>query len=232
MDQRVRAADVILICLVVVGVFATFSRAGILAGLLLLFFAIVLRSRRKRALRLVLGGVAISLLIGTFGYFVVGHLQLSEDAEMRVLSLIHEGGLGDYGEDRGATARASLDLAMESPFEGAGVRTIYEMGEGPHNMFIAMMVDYGILGLVAYLAIIIRLTLTARRAPRRSSALIMAVVCWLVIFSFTSHNLFDDSATIPLLGFAIARAWQIRRERLPMRVVEQGFPDRRAPCEY
>ena len=84
-------------------------------------------------------------------------------------------------------------------------------------MFVAMIVDYGIIGLIAYVAVIVRLALIAGRAPRKWSGLVLAVVSWLAIFSFSSHNLLDNAATIPLLGFAIARACQIRYRRLPAR---------------
>ncbi len=74
------------------------------------------------------------------------NLDLSEDATVRVLSLIESGGIGDYEEDRGLTALNSLEIAMENPVTGAGVGTISEMPEGPHNMFLAMMVEYGLVG--------------------------------------------------------------------------------------
>ena len=76
-------------------------------------------------------------------------------------------------------------------------------------MFLAMMVDYGIVGLIVYLVIIIRLILIARRADRNLSGTILFFVGWLVIFSFASHNLLGNTATIPLMGFALARAYQI-----------------------
>ena len=104
---------------------------------------------------------------------------------------------------------AALDLIDEDPVFGAGVQTIYEMPEGPHNMFLAMMVDYGIFGLIVYLVVIIRLILIARRADRDLSGTVLLYVAWLVIFSFASHNLLGDTATIPLMGFALARAYRI-----------------------
>ena len=142
--------------------------------------------------RIVLGGVAISLLAFAFASYVVRNLDLSEDATVRISSLIEGGGVGDYGEDRGLTALASLELAMENPLFGAGVGTIYEMPEGPHNMFLAMMVEYGMVGLVVYLVVIIRLILIARRADRDLSGTILLFVAWLVIFGFASHNLLGN----------------------------------------
>jgi len=229
-DERIRAADVVLICLVVVGVFVTFSRASILAGPVLLTLAIALRASRKQLLRVVLGAVAISLMLATFGFFVLHNFELSKDAEVRVLSLVEEGGVGDYREDRGMAAAESFDLAMESPLTGVGVRTIYDMaGDGPHNMFIAMMVEYGILGLIAYVIVIARLIAIARRAPRKQSALVLVIVAWLIIFSFASHDLLSTAATIPLLGFAIARARQIRDRRFS---AARTIASSRVSCEY
>ena len=126
----------------------------------------------------------------------------------------------------------SLELIREYPVFGAGFRAIYdEMSEGPHNMFVAMMVNYGIGGLIIYLVVIIRLVVTARCAGRDLSGTVWVYVGWLVIFSFASHNLLDDAATIPFMGFALARAFQIeflRKERQFETLISQET----IPCGY
>jgi len=215
---KFRAPDLILTSLVVVGVLATFSRAGILSGLVLLIAAALVRGQRKHVPRIILGGAAISLLAFAFASYVLSNLDLSEDATMRIASLIEEGGIGDYREDRGLTALDSLQLAMESPLTGAGVGTIYEMPEGPHNMFLAMAVDYGLAGFIVYLVVIVRMILIARGADRTLSRIVLFFVAWLVLFSFSSHNLLGNTATITLMGFALARAYQIRYSREARRV--------------
>jgi O-Antigen ligase len=207
---KLRFVDLILMALVVVGVFATFSRAGILAILVLLAAAVVIRVPRQYMTRTVAGAVAISLLVFMFASYVVNNIDLSKDATERIFSLIEAGGVGDYEKDRGVAASNALDLIDESAVFGAGVNTIYEMEEGPHNMFLAMMVDYGVGGLIVYLVVIIRLVITVRRAGRELSGIIWVYVGWLIIFSFASHNLLGQTATIPLMGFALARAYQIQ----------------------
>lgn len=206
--SKIRIVDLILMALVIVGVFATFSRAGILASLVLLPAAALIRVQREYVTRVVVGAVAISLLAFAFFSYVVRDLDLSKDATKRIESLLEVGGVGDYREDRGHAASEALELIGEYPVFGAGFR-IYEMSEGPHNMFLAMMVNYGIGGLIVYLVVIIRLILIARRADRSLSRMVLAFVAWLVIFSFASHNMLDNSATIPFMGFALARAFQI-----------------------
>jgi hypothetical protein len=208
-SAKLGAADLILMVLVLIGVFATFSRAGILASLVLLPAAILMRTQRKHMPRIVLGGLAVSLLVVAFASFVVRNLDLSEDASARVLSLIETGGVGDYGTDRGLTALNSLEIAMENPVLGA-VGTLSEMGEGPHNMFLAMMVEYGLVGLFVYIVMIVRLIQIARRGDRSLSGMVLFFVAWLVIFGFASHTLLGNPETIPLLGFALAQAYRIQ----------------------
>jgi len=230
-SAKFSVADVIVMALVLLGVFATFSRAGILASLVLLPAAVLMRSEGKHIFRIVLAGVAVSLLVFAFASFVVRNLDLSEDATVRFLSLIESGGVGDYGEDRGLTALAALELAMENPLLGAGVGTIFEMPEGPHNMFVAMMVDYGITGLVVYLVMIIRLIQIARRPDRHESRIVLFFVGWLVIFGFASHNLLGNPETIPLMGFALGCAYQIQSSR-KTRPVDAESSRKTTPCTY
>jgi hypothetical protein len=229
---KLRIVDLILIALVVVGVFSTFSRAGIIASLVLITAAALMRVQREAVPRLVVGAVALSLLAFAFSSYVISNLDLSKDATQRIESLLEEGGVGDYERDRGAAMSESLELIREYPVFGAGFRAIYdEMSEGPHNMFVAMMVNYGIGGLIIYLVVIIRLVVTARCAGRDLSGTVWVYVGWLVIFSFASHNLLDDAATIPFMGFALARAFQIeflRKERQFETLISQET----IPCGY
>lgn len=228
---KLGAADLTLISLVVLGVFATFSRGGILAGLVLITAATLMRADRRHLLRIVLGGAAVSLLVFAFASYVVRNLELSEEATEHILSLVESGGVGDYREERGSTALASLELALENPILGAGVGTISQMEIGPHNMFLAMMVEYGAVGLIVYLAMIVRLIQTALRAERGSAGLILFFVAWLVILGFTSHNLLGNPETIPLMGFALGAAYQIRFFGKAGRVEATG-PQKMTSCGY
>jgi O-antigen ligase len=212
-STKFRFADLILMSLVAVGVFATFSRAGILAAMILLTVATAMRARRQQMPRIVAGVVTVTLLAGIFAFYVIHSLDLSSDASIRVFSLTERGGVGDYEEDRGGVALESFELFMQNPLFGLGVGVIAELEEGPHNMFVAMLVEYGVVGLVIYLGIILRLILIARRANRDLSGMVFLFLGWLVIFGLGSHNLLDDTDTMPLFGFALARAYQIQASR-------------------
>ena len=206
---KLRIADLLVTAMALAGVIATFSRGGILAGPLLLAAAVAMRAQTKHMPGIVAGGIALSLLSFGFFSYIFQNLDLSEDASVRVFSLIDSFGVGDYEADRGELAMVSFNLAMESPITGLGAGTISRMVQGPHNMFIAVLVESGMVGVVIYFASIIRLTLVALRAERAYSGRILLVVGWLIVFSFVSHTLLSNAGTIPLLGFAVARACQI-----------------------
>ncbi len=203
---KLTAADLALIGMVIVGVFTTFSRAGILAGALLLATVTLMRIRSEHVPRLVIGGGVIALASAAFISYAVNNLALSEDAIVRVLSLVDSFGIEDYESNRGDTAAASLNLFNRNPVFGTGVRTIYEMVEGPHNMFVAMLVDYGIVGLSLFILVIIRLVIIALGAERDASRGMLFFVAWLIIFGLASHTLLGDTSTLLLFGFALARA--------------------------
>jgi O-antigen ligase len=218
---KLRIVDLILMALVVVGEFATFSRGGILASLVLIPAAALMRVQRKQMLRVVVGGVVMSALTFAFASFVLTNVDLSKDALSRIDSLLTGGGVVNYQRERGTDASNALDVISEYPVFGAGVNTIYNMptGLGPHNMYLAMMVDYGIGGLVLYLVVIVRLIRSACRADRDLSAAVWLYAAWLVIYSFHSHNLLDQTTTMPLMGFVLARAFQIELLRKERRLV-------------
>jgi O-antigen ligase len=150
--------------------------------------------------------------------FVINSLELSEDALSRILSLSEKGGFGDYQDDRGSAAAYAFELGKSSPIFGLGVRTTLEMLEGPHNMFIAMFVNYGVVGFIIYVLTILRLIAIAYGSGIDYSKFLWLFCGWLILFSFASHNLIDDTATMPLFGFALAQACQIRAIKQSKRV--------------
>src|SRR5262245_28893699 len=103
---NLRLVDLILMTLIAIGVFATFSRTGILATLILLTGLALSRVGRENVIRIVIGLVAVSSIAFALGSYVVDNLDLSQDAASRISSLIVAGGVGDFEKDRGAAASA------------------------------------------------------------------------------------------------------------------------------
>ncbi|MEO8216235.1 MAG: O-antigen ligase family protein [Acidobacteriota bacterium] len=210
---KLTIADFLAVSMVGVGVFTTFSRTGILLAVVLLSAAMVARTEPKHVVRVAFIAAAGAVFCLTFAFLVLQHVKLSGDAAVRIASLIERGGIGDYEKDRGEVAMVALNIGLEHPILGAGLGTIFEMPVGPHNMFVAMFVDYGIFGLLAYVLVLARLVIISWHADRKWSALLWFLAAWHVGFSFASHNLLSDAETIPLLGFAISRACQVKDMR-------------------
>jgi O-antigen ligase len=210
---RLTPADFLLMTLLVIGVFTTFSRASILALALLLGAITYIRLQRGDVPRLIGGFFILSVVAGLFIAYVLRNIELSDAAVVRIVSLLTQWGVGDYEQDRMYAINASMELISKSPILGAGPGTMYELPEGPHNMFVAMMLDYGLVGLGLYTAIILRLVWSARRARKQMAWPLWTFVGWMTIFSLVSHNLLDYIAYIPLLGFALVGAYRAQEAR-------------------
>lgn len=209
---KFKAADFLVVILVVIGVFATFSRTGIITSVILLTTLLAMRAQARHIPRIIGGAVLISVLAASFIYYVFHNVALSGDATQRIQSLVEGGGVGDYQRDRGLLVLEWMEVYWEHPIAGGGVNTIFEGTDGPHNMFIAMMVDYGIIGLIAYLALIVRLLALSRRGEPELSRFILLFAGWMILFSFASHNLLGNAATIVLLAVVVARAYRIEKD--------------------
>jgi hypothetical protein len=201
--------DYSIIFLALIGVFSTFSRSAILACFVLFVFAIILRSKVKHFVQLFAGLFSIALVVSVLLIYVFQNIEFSSDAMVRITSMLEKGGIGDYRDSRGDIALYALNMALNEPLLGVGVRTIYEMIEGPHNMFVAMMVDYGVMGVLIYIYFIFRLVFVANGSGSELAVALWLFCGWLILFSFSSHNILGNTATMPLFGFVMARVYQI-----------------------
>lgn len=206
---KLSAADFIIMFLALIGVFSTFSRSAILACFVLFVIAIILRSKVKHFLQLFGGLVSIAVVTSLVLTYTFQNIEFSSDAMVRITSMLEKGGIGDYRDSRGDAALHALDMALNDPLLGVGVRTIYEMIEGPHNMFVAMMVDYGVMGVLIYIYFIFRLVFVANGSGSELAVALWLFCGWLILFSFSSHNILGNTATMPLFGFVMARVYQI-----------------------
>lgn len=204
------ATDLLMTALVTLGVIATFSRTGILASVVLLTGAIVMRAKPRHVPRIIGGAIVIALLAAGFVTYVIRNVTLSVEASQRLYSLIEGGGVGDYQQDRGLLALEWMELFWKNPILGGGVYTIFDGKDGPHNMFVAMMVDYGMVGLAIYLFLIARLVALWHGGEPALGRIIILYAGWLILFSFASHNLLLNTATTVVLGIVVAQAFRSR----------------------
>ena len=191
--------------LVLPAIFVTFSRGSIV--LFLTLTAIIvwrdLWLDRRRKITTIAVAVAVAVASG----FLVGWLSeydLTPDASMRLQSL-----LGGRFDDASAESRHDsmldyLERFFASPVAGAGLfGSLMEVdGRGPHNAFVAAAADLGIVGLLAYAAIVaIGLRSIHRlrwKGPRAQMQLV--IVVWLALFSLFSHNVFYSAEGAMMIG--------------------------------
>jgi len=209
--------DLALIFVVMLGVLSTFSRAAILASLVLFVVAAVLRTKPKNIIRTVSLLLVSIIFVSFVTSYVISNVDLSEDASVRIFSLLDKGGVGDYKDDRGQIAEAGVALALNDPLFGVGVKKIFSMEEGPHNIFVAVFVDYGLVGLAYFLVMIARLIYVSFNVGLKNSGLVFSFVGWIVMFGFASHTLLGSAATMVWFGFAFSKCCEIQKSKFARR---------------
>lgn len=205
MDWR----DGLIMTAAFLGVASAFSRSGVLLLAVVFLICYLLRART----------VGISFLVGTaffsvlaFGFVsgVLPSVSLSEDAEQRLVSILG-GTVGqDFDDERGSILRYAWSLFLGNFWTGVGVRSSLgmESGYGPHNMYVGLAMDVGVLGLLAYSLLLARLAWGGRSSQRLenwAAASAWPLFAWLAIYSVFSHDLLYDPSVVILIAFAIAR---------------------------
>jgi O-antigen ligase len=172
-----------------VAIVATFSRSSVfmwLVGTYGLGQLGLLKLGRK-AVTAMIAGVVTLILFMQFGENVIASLDLekylSKEARLR---LHFEYKTDASAQGRLQVANKSWELIGQSPWIGHGLGS-HDVGKTqvePHNMFLLVGVEMGILGVLAYLALFIVLW-------RNNMGLSKVFVAALFCASFFSHNLLD-----------------------------------------
>ncbi len=193
-----------------VGVFLTFSRAGIVAWFIavsgLLFF-----TKGVRAKDLV-WTFLLSLLV--VGIFLLPKLDailatidqahaISTDTEGRLAWLTNPLDLSDNSAlSRKYVAEQAWRKFADHPWVGSGTGTTYESFDiPPHNQYLSYMLDHGVLGAAIVPLLILTLIWGARGETRRVGLVFGATILWLCFFT---HSILSYGHS--LLPFALLAA--------------------------
>jgi O-antigen ligase len=195
---------VALFILVGLGVFFTFSRAAILG-----WFLLCIASRNTRQLPgyfifvPIIGFIAV-LLVGSFlEFFLRTYLGLDSDIANIIdrLAFFQGGGSSDFSSnERSEMVVAGLQLFAENPFfgSGAGATSVWQYSAGPHNQFVAIAAEFGLVGLILWLSIIL---IIFACPSLKSQNLHIIAACLTIFFSFFSHNILQSGYW--LIGFVL-----------------------------
>ncbi len=198
----------LLFCAVVgIGIILTFSRAGWILwalGVTGLSVTGFIKFRYKKITAVMVASLAGFLLYALLTGTLLTHLNsVGLDKFLTPDTLERMGGRGHSFGDESATSRAAIALQawrafQEAPWVGHGSGYTMEWGYiEPHNMYLAMAANGGLLGLALFLGLLYVIW--------RYSDPLGKVLCTLYAFSsLTSHNNLDQPAMIYMLALAMA----------------------------
>lgn len=177
--------------LIGLGVALTFSRSS----LIMWVFSIAAASRLslfkvgKMVSFAIIGFLVLAFLTLQFIGNYANELGLDKHLTKDQLSRIHYGGKEDLSvQSRTSVFWHAIDLIKEAPVLGYGLGASNDPGPTevhPHNMFLLVWVEQGIIGLFVYLSILLLLW-------RSGAELSKLFVLVLIIGALFSHNIMDD----------------------------------------
>ncbi|MCE5278805.1 MAG: O-antigen ligase family protein [Planctomycetaceae bacterium] len=202
----VRVLAAVQALLVVPGIFFTSLRAAYLCFLICGLIWLIWGGRRGGVLKLASGLVALLLLTGLFWQ----NLQQSDRLK---------GGVAEVSpiEDRIALLKITWQIAQEHPFTGVGYGRFAEARQSleqdpttrslppemmQHNVFLAILAETGILGLVLLVGILVLMFRESlqlyRKMPPDAHGLLsrpLVVLFWVALANYITISMFNDTTT-------------------------------------
>lgn len=184
----------LLVLVMGLSIFATFSRAGMVAWVLLV--GVYWRQQiLTRAQIIGLGGLAVVLVAsGGLLAMLIQTQDLPIDAVRDISNRISFLGTGNLQDDsaqsRGFVLQEGLKLFFLHPLAGAGAGAthFWEHEVAPHNFLVMLAAEYGLFGVLAWLCFS-ALVLSGRYFDNFASQVCAAG--FLALFTMSTHNMFD-----------------------------------------
>lgn len=203
------------------GLLATISRAAILGWGLVLAIGAARPGRRARAVAATtIAGLAVALLMVSPVWSgveqeLVERGVLTANVQQR-FDIFTGGGLDDAStSDRLGVAGRAWEDFVEQPLLGSGTGASTE-GEfailGPHNMYLALMVDHGVIGLFLLPTLILAAVWGAD--PRRAY-FVIPFALFLAFWGFFSHNVLEERFILLAVSLVAAEVAGLRRGQPP-----------------
>lgn len=202
---RSRTSDMLLWLITGLAVIATLSRSGmILLVVAFLYYSVASwrpgPQRYARNLSMLVGAVAVIVPL----YSLTGLSTTTyspESARVRLLAALLSGETAPLTTDTRVSLVADyIDLISDRPILGYGTGFFRSQVQGPHNMFLTLWVECGVMGLLAYLTALLACFWYFRAfADSRGKAFCMS----LFVASFFSHNLLTVRPMIVTLGLLV-----------------------------
>lgn len=206
-QPRLTPISCLWVALAFAGVFMTLSRSGILMlGISCSMYLFLCVKRDGMKVIVLLTGLV--LCGGSYALTVAdvakNSTTLLDGSNSRVKMFTGEFDAMDSADDsRVELVGDYLDLIFKHPILGWGTGFNSGADLGSHNMFLALWVDNGIFGMLAYLMVIWSLFRIGRH---HHSWECVAIAINFFVQSFFSHNLLEDKTLVLLMAIAVGRA--------------------------
>jgi hypothetical protein len=213
-----------------IGIFVTLSRAAIVMWLISAAGLILTRELRPKDI----------LLSGTVGLLLVALVLLPRwdqllltwertgvvnvDVQERLEWFTDPGGVSDFSSwERRYVAQRAWEKIAERPFLGNGTGSSYESYTAPHNQYLSLMIDHGLIGALIVPVLILAVTWGARAGTRQ-----VAIVfgCAILVLSLFTHSLLSAGHSLTLLPLMAAMAATSQHRDIKNMSIETG--ERRA----
>jgi O-antigen ligase len=207
----------LLLITAVFGVAATFSRGAFVMISVALLGAIWLKLvKRAQGIVLILTLPLLILGVSTsYEYLAAASENRSINRVVERLNWFKDTGDEDVAvEGRKYGASQAWQLFLDRPVtgHGPGVASLAVRQEGPHNMYLLLMAEQGILGFILYVSLFVTLLRRGRRIARYAQTMherdagsaVVLYGLFLATYGFFSHNVLEEPHTIFLLAFVVA----------------------------
>ena len=201
-----------------IGLLPTFSRAAILGWLMVVAVSWAISGIRGRGLvTLGLLGLASSMFLLTPWW---GDLQQSLAARGVLttnvrdrLAFFERGTTADASTtERLGVARLAWETFADHPIigmgTGAATETIFTLG--PHNMYLTLMVDHGIIGLFVFPTLLLA---ACWRASDTTAPVVVPLTLFLLFWGLFSHNVLEERYLLLTVALVAAMVAADRQEQ-------------------
>ena len=201
-----------------IGVFTTFSRAGIFTWAISVIGFLLIKEIRIKDL--IVGATLASCLLALVLFPRLDALLSALDEAKTINSNVLERlawlsdptGVEDHSSwERRYIADRAWEKIEEAPIIGHGTGSYYESVIPPHNLYLSYMLDHGVIGVLIYPLLVLAVTWNARAGAKLIGRIFGT---GLLIFGFFSHVLVYEPTHLLLFALmaALGMASQVEAE--------------------
>jgi O-antigen ligase len=177
------------------GIALTFSRSAILGWFLVMFvlwYGKKIRGHRLAALLIPLG-IVLALFWTVIMTFIAGNNEINSANVLGRINwfLSPDKNVNFSTESRLEVMKKAWAMFLKHPIVGNGVGStdVWSYSISTHNMYLVYMADYGLIGLILFLTLVLAVV-HGLRGPARTTGLAFAV--FVLYWGFFSHNIVDN----------------------------------------